>query len=62
MTKTNAAGTLSRKSVRMVRRSLFRKVSSSRSWPATTRSRMDPLQPLRLRKLRGDMSADELYG
>ena len=47
---------------RKVPRSLFRKVSSSRSWPATTRSRMDPLQPLRLRKLRGDMPADELCG
>jgi hypothetical protein len=47
---------------RKVRRSLFRKVSSSRSRPATTRSRMHPLQPLRLRKLRGDMPADELCG
>src|SRR5262249_51600627 len=41
---------------RKVRRSLFRKVRSSRSRPATTRSRIHPLQPLRLHKLRGDIA------
>jgi hypothetical protein len=83
MAKTNAAGTLSRKSVRTVRRSLildarelwrsccyrchkvrrslFRKVSSSWSRPASY-SRTHPIQPLRFRKLRGDMPFGEPFG
>jgi hypothetical protein len=97
MTKTNAAGTLSRKSGkaagrswtvrnnctvrrcsllldarqlwrscccigRKVRRSLFRKLSSCRrSWPASY-SRIHPIQPLRFRKLRGDMPFGEPFG
>jgi len=77
MTKPNAADSLSRKSVRTVRRSLtldarelwrsccyrrhkvrrslFRKVSSSWSRPASY-SRIHPIQSLRFRKLRGDTS------
>jgi len=40
---------------RKVRRSLFRKLSSRRrSWPASY-SRTRPIQPLRFRKLRGDV-------
>ena len=59
--KTNAAGTLSRKSVRTVRRSLFRKVSSSWSRSAGY-SRTHPIQPLRFRKLPGDTPFGEPFG
>jgi hypothetical protein len=44
-----------------VRRSLFRKVSSSWSRSAGY-SRTHPIQPLRSRKLRGDMSFGEPFG
>jgi nitrous oxidase accessory protein NosD len=47
---------------RKVRRSLFRKLSRRRrSWPASC-SRIQPIQPLRLRKLRGDMPFGEPFG
>ena len=47
---------------RKVRRSSFRKLSRSRrSWPASY-SRIHPIQPLRFRKLRGDMPFGEPFG